>query len=326
MAGAIVFGGAGFIGTHLLRDLAARGVAPLTSADIADPREPVDGVTYEYADVRESITLDGSAYDTIYNLAGLVATPGHPDAEYLRTNVTGAVTVTDWADAHGMRTIVFTSTMSIYPTGDGLKTEQSPLEPLNAYGASKALGERIHARWQAGHPDNRLVVARPAVIFGPGERGNFARLHKLIRRGMFVYPGRKDTVKACGYVTDLVASFEFALGLGRPTTTYNFAYPDRCTIGEICELVSAELGKAPPKALLPLPVMRTAALPFEALESVGLRTGVSRTRIDKLVESTNIYPQFLLDQGFAFPTTLPEGISRWVRSLADDGGVAHDRQ
>ncbi|MBA3249173.1 MAG: NAD(P)-dependent oxidoreductase [Geodermatophilaceae bacterium] len=318
MAGSLVFGGAGFIGTHLLRDLVARGVDPVVSADIADPREPVPGVDYRYADVRQAIQLDGSPYDTIYNLAGLVATPGHPDGEYYRTNVTGAVTVTDFADAHGIRTIVFTSTMSIYPTGNELKTEQSALEPLNAYGASKALGESIHRRWQAGHADNRLVVARPAVIFGPGERGNFQRLHRLIRRGLFVYPGRKDTVKACGYVTDLVASFEFVLGLPGNSHVYNFAYPDRCTIGDICQLISAELDKPEPRALLPLPVMRAGALPFEALESAGLRTGISRTRIEKLVESTNIYPQFLLDQGFRFPTTLSEGIHRWAQSLGTD--------
>ncbi|MBA3524891.1 MAG: NAD(P)-dependent oxidoreductase, partial [Geodermatophilaceae bacterium] len=35
MAGTIVFGGAGFIGTHLLRDLRSRGIGPLVSADIA---------------------------------------------------------------------------------------------------------------------------------------------------------------------------------------------------------------------------------------------------------------------------------------------------
>lgn len=314
MAGTIVFGGAGFIGTHLLRDLAARGVAPLVSADIAAPRDPVEGVDYIDCDVRCEIDLDGSGFDTIYNLAGLVATPGHPDAEYYRTNATGAVTVCDFAEKFGIRTMVFTSTMSIYPTGDELKTEASPIDPANAYGASKAIGESIHRRWLDSHPGNRLVITRPAVIFGPGERGNFARLHRLLQRGWFVYPGRQDTIKACGYVTDLVQSFGFVLGLPGRYHLYNFAYPERCTIGDICGLISAELGRPAPRARLPLALMSAGARPFEGLESLGLRTGINRARIAKLVESTNIYPGFLLARGFEYPTSLQEGVRDWLSS------------
>jgi nucleoside-diphosphate-sugar epimerase len=310
-----VFGGAGFIGTHLLRDLAARGVSPLVSADIVDPPTPVDGVRYLSCDVRHPIQLDGAAFDTVYNLAGLVATPGHPDAEYYRTNATGAVTVCDFADRHDIRTICFTSTMSIYPTGDSLKTESSPIEPVNAYGASKAIGESIHRRWLDGHPDNRLVISRPAVIFGPGERGNFQRLHRLIQRGWFVYPGRRDTVKACGYVTDLVRSFHFVLALPGRYHLYNFAYPERCTISDIVGLVSSELGRPAPRTTLPLSLMSAGARPFEGLEVLGLRTGINRARIAKLVESTNIYPAFLLEQGFDYSTSLREGVREWLHSL-----------
>ncbi len=318
MAGALILGGSGFIGTHLLRDLADRGCSPLISGDIAVASDPVPGVDYRYCDVREPIELDVSGVDTIYNLAGLVATPGHPDAEYFRTNVTGAASVCDFAETVGVRTIVFTSTMSIYPTGEELKVESSPLDPLNAYGESKAIGEGIHRRWLDADEANRLVVARPAAIFGPGERGNFRRLHTLLRKGWFVYPGRRDTIKACGYVTDLVDSFAFALGQPGREVVYNFAYPDRCTIADICKLISAELGRPEPHRNVPLGVMQGAARGFELLEPLGLSFGVSRARIGKLVESTNIYPQLLLERGFEFRTSLCDGIREWVQSIDDD--------
>jgi hypothetical protein len=44
---------------------------------------------------------------------------------------------------------------------------------------------------------------RPGVVHGLAERGNFTRALKGRR---FVYPGRTDTVKACGYVDDLISS------------------------------------------------------------------------------------------------------------------------
>jgi nucleoside-diphosphate-sugar epimerase len=78
MAGALVAGGAGFIGNHLLADLRRRGIAPLVSVDIAEPLSPVDGVVYRRADVRQQLHLDPSGIEVIYNLAGLVGSPDHP--------------------------------------------------------------------------------------------------------------------------------------------------------------------------------------------------------------------------------------------------------
>lgn len=312
MTGAIVFGGAGFIGSHLLASLVARGYERIVCADVAQPVHRIPGVDYQFCDVRQRIDLDGQGVDEIYNLAGLVTTPGHPAAEYLRTNVAGALRASDFADFHGIQTMVFTSTMSVYPTGEPLKTEQFEPDPVNAYGESKLLAEQVHQQWRRGAAGRRLVVSRPAVIFGPGERGNFARLQRLIASRRFVYPGRRDTIKACGYVSDLVDSFAFITAMTEDETVYNFAYVDRLTIADICHLVAQALGRPDPRAAVPFGAMTSAALPFEFLERVGVRTGISRARLHKLVESTNIYPQLLVDKGFVFGTTPAQGITRWI--------------
>jgi GlcNAc-P-P-Und epimerase len=315
MTGAVVFGGAGFIGSHLLASLVARGYDRIVCADVAEPRRSIPGVEYQFCDVRRRIDLDSHGVDELYNLAGLVTTPGHPAADYLRTNVAGALRTSDFADFHGIDTVVFTSTMSVYPTGESLKTEQTEPDPTNAYGESKLLAEQVHQQWRRAASGRHLVVSRPAVIFGPGERGNFARLHRLIAGRRFVYPGRRDTIKACGYVSDLIDSFAFVADMTQDETLYNFAYVDRLTIAEICHLVAQAIGRADPRVAVPFSAMATAALPFEALERVGVRTGISRARLHKLVESTNIYPQLLVDKGFEFGTSPSEGVSRWVNSL-----------
>ena len=77
--------------------------------------------------------------------------------------------------------------------------------PNTAYGISKLVAEKIHEKWQNGDTAHRqLTIVRPGVVFGKGENGNFTRLYWAIRGHKFAYPGRKDTIKACIYVKELV--------------------------------------------------------------------------------------------------------------------------
>lgn len=88
----IIFGGAGFVGTHLAADLvASRKYERVVSVDIGPPRANIAGVEYLFHDVRESIDpniANGSPAD-IFNLAAVHVTPGHPDGDYYYTNVLG---------------------------------------------------------------------------------------------------------------------------------------------------------------------------------------------------------------------------------------------
>lgn len=310
---AVVFGGAGFIGFHLMRELAARGdFEAIVSADIAAPTWRVDGVAYETCDVRQAIpdALCPGATD-IYNLAAVHQTPGHPYHAYYETNVFGALNICEFARRTQAPRITFTSTMSVYGPSESPKTEASTPEPIAAYGWSKWMGERIHQTWRAETPGRRLMIVRPAVIYGRGERGNLTRLAAALKKRAFVYPGRKDTTKACGYVGELVRAMVFADDLGREEFLFNFAYPVAPTIEDICTAYHEVGGLPKPLGVLPLPVMKAAALPFEALNAIGVRNPINRERLLKLVRSTFIVPQALLDAGYAFETDLPESLRRW---------------
>jgi nucleoside-diphosphate-sugar epimerase len=81
----------------------------------------------------------------------------------------------------------------------------------------------------------KLVICRPAVIFGHGEGGNFTRMAKLLKKGFFIYPGRKDTVKACFYVGDLLEAIEYAARHNQRFTLLNGCYPDRYTMEQIVD-------------------------------------------------------------------------------------------
>jgi GlcNAc-P-P-Und epimerase len=312
---AIVFGGAGFIGSHLIKKLVESGqYSKVICADVSSPRFEVEGVDYVTADVRREIPI-GLADPTpseIFNLAAIHVTPGHPDWEYFDTNVMGAVQVCRFASAIGCNSIIFTSSISVYGPSEQALDEDAEPAPTSAYGRSKLAAEGIHKLWQVQQPgERRLTVVRPAVIYGLTERGNFTRLSRLLARGAFIYPGRRDTIKSCGYVKDLVESLSFMSARNSGVLTYNFCYNERYTISEICGAFCEAAGYKHPRITCPIWFMNLAALPFEVLQKIGINTGINRARVQKLWLSTNIVPKRLLERGFAFKYKLDGSLRDW---------------
>lgn len=308
----VVFGGSGFIGTHLLRRLADAGDHHVISMDLKAPQTRIGGVGYRKVDVRN---LEGVRLPTdtvrIYNLAAVHTTPGHATHEYYDTNVAGALEVIKLAESVDVKEIVFSSSISIYGPGEDRKTETSIPAPTSAYGSSKFLAEKIHRNWLEGADDRKLVIARPAVVFGLGEGGNFTRLASLCRKGLFPYPGRRDTIKSCISVDDLLDAIEFARNSAPRYVLFNGAYPQRYTIEQI---VNAFISKHFPKTQVmnvPQWILISAAKMLSVVDFFNL--GIHPERVLKLIRSTDVYPQWLIENGKEFPNALEEALDKWGR-------------
>jgi nucleoside-diphosphate-sugar epimerase len=303
MPDALIIGGAGFIGRRLAKSLLAEGKSV----------EIVDILSQTPVDIRSPLPdwLSGDAGTVLYFLAAVHRTPGHPDTEYFRTNVDGARHVAAFAERRGIRQIVFTSSIAVYGPDEREKDEDALPAPVTAYGRSKLQAERILSRWQRAASGRQLVIARPAVVFGPGESGNFTRLANALRYRFFAYPGRRDTVKGCCFVDDLIDSFGFALDTREDHFLYNFAYPHPYTIEAICDAFHQSGGLPRPVGVVPAGALRIAAALAEGMAAMGIQTGINRARLAKLTSSTRIAPAQLLRLGYQFPTDLRNALTLW---------------
>ena len=189
---AIVTGGAGFIGSHVVEALLARGDEVHVLDDLSKgARERVAaGAELHVADIRDpDAVFDAARPEAVFHLAAQAdvrTSVERPDYD-ADVNVLGTTRILEAARRHGA-TIVFSSTGgAIYGECDGPAPETAPRQPLAPYGTSKLCGEEYLATWNrlygTGH-----VSLRFGNVYGPrqephGEAGVVAIFMGLLRDG-----------------------------------------------------------------------------------------------------------------------------------------------
>lgn len=312
----IIFGGCGFIGTHMANLLRAQYPdAKICIVDLlADESKSTEVISYRRLDVRNPIELQGwfGKNTLIFNFAAIHRTPGHPDYAYFETNIRGAENVCDFARKHGVENIVFTSSIAPYGAAEELKTEETLPTPNTPYGISKLVAEKIHREWAAEDSNRRLSIVRPGIVFGTGENGNMTRLYRALKKRKFAYAGRKDTIKACIYVKDLVRVM-LAMAENQNADRiqlHNCCYYPSFTIEQIANtmLKATDMNRHIP--YIPKKPMMAAATICGVLGGLGL--GICPARVKKLMISTNIDGQKLA-KNYPISYTLEDAFKDWYK-------------
>jgi len=324
----IITGGTGFIGTHLTKLIKEHCPdAQVWNLDIVKPGTPNPVVKDYKPALREGQTLL-SAYvecdirkpigdlpftptkdDIIFNFAAVHRTPGHEDHEYFETNIRGAENVCVFAEKWGIKKMVFTSSIAPYGAAEELKEETTLPTPNTPYGISKLVAEKIHQAWQNGGKDRHLTIVRPGVVFGKGENGNFTRLYWAIRGHKFAYPGRKDTIKACIYVKELVRFILWNVTERKsPFEIYNCCFEPAYTIEHIVQAMKKVTGLTQFVPDIPNWIIMPTATIIGAL---GAPMGICPARVKKLQISTNICGKKLAECGYEFKWSFEEALEDW---------------
>ncbi|MCI0486440.1 MAG: GDP-mannose 4,6-dehydratase [Blastocatellia bacterium] len=172
----LVTGGAGFIGSELVRQVAALNATVLVVDNLINGRrENLDGLSDEqvrlvFADVRDDKSMAGlmKGVDIVFHLACLgVRHSIHSPHENHAVNATATLELLTAAKEAGVERFVYVSSSEVYGTARWAPmTEEHPTFPLTVYGASKLAGEcyarAFHRTY--GYP---AVVVRPFNTYGP---------------------------------------------------------------------------------------------------------------------------------------------------------------
>lgn len=323
MKSCVIFGGSGFVGTHLTRRLLASSrFDRVVIADIRmTPLVGTPGVDYLRCDVRRQIphSIAGARdVDWIFNLAAIHREPGHLPEEYFETNLGGAENITAFAREIGCRNIYFTSSISVYGPTHGPTTELSPIRPISPYGGSKYPAELIHRIWAHESPARRLIISRPGVLYGAGDPGNILRMINSLRKGYFVLPGSPRIIKAFGYIEGLLDSIEATMSADDREITYNYAETPAETLGDIISVTREFFNVRAATPSLPLSLLLPLAHVIQAI--AGSKNPIHPVRVRKAATATHIVPAELQRRAFPFRFSFRQSLEHWAAVAPEDFG------
>ena len=160
LAHLLVTGGAGYIGSHALRALRRAGHTAVVVDDLRAGRADFVGDTPllkadvgDRAAIADAFAHYGPIDGVLHFAASLqVGESVEKPLAYYRNNVAAAATLIEQAVAHGARAFVLSSTAAVYGSvTESPIRESTPLAPINPYGASKMMVERILADTETAH-------------------------------------------------------------------------------------------------------------------------------------------------------------------------------
>jgi UDP-glucose 4-epimerase len=147
----LVTGGAGYIGSFVVRHLLDAGHAPVVYDNLYSGHrwaaQEAELVVGDLGDrPRLEALLGGRGFDAVVHCAAhiWVGESVRNPAKYYRNNTSNAIRLFDLCALYGIRYVVFSSTAAVYGEPDlELIPETAPLAPINPYGASKMMAERV---------------------------------------------------------------------------------------------------------------------------------------------------------------------------------------
>jgi 2-alkyl-3-oxoalkanoate reductase len=268
-----VTGAAGFLGGAVARAHVAAGDEVVTLAR-RDPR--VDGAEYRKGDLHDHGYIHSALrrVDVVQHIAARVRPIGRVD-EFRSDNVDLTMAVFRAAVAAGARGFVHCSSPSVVFAGAPIRgaDETLPRAPLAAspYSVTKAEAEaELHAAVRGGI-DLPVVILRPHLIWGPGDRHLLPGLLRSARLGVLPRPTGPDAIVDPIYVADaarahLLSARSFDDLASLPIRTYGVSGPERVSLWDAATgLIEAATGTRPRTLRVPRPALWTLGLGGEVL-------------------------------------------------------------
>jgi len=291
----LVTGGSGFLGSHLVEALVARGeeVRALVRPTSRTAHLASLGVELAYGDLSDPDSLRAAVGDVerIYHCAALAADWGTWEA-FRAANGTGVRNLLEAAVAVGVSKFIHVSTTDVYGHPDYPAGESAPYRLRGwPYGDTKIEGERLAWTYHREH-GLPVTVVRPVNVYGPRSTTFVVEIVELLKSGSMIHIGNGRKPAGLGYVTNVVDVLLRAADSEKSTgQAYNAADGSDVTWRQYVDRLAQIVGVPRPRLVIPHRLAYLAGWAMEkAYGALRLR---SRPLLTRMVAEV-----FGTDQGF----------------------------
>ena len=287
----LVTGGAGFVGSHVVDALLARGERVRVLVRATTDRRFLDAarvalVTGDVGDESprgaEELAAAVAGVSLVIHAAGI--TQARRAEDFARVNARGTGRLAGAAAAAGVpRLVLISSQAAAGPSPEGrARVEHDADAPVSAYGESKRAGE-VAARAALEGTGTELVIVRPPSVYGPRDRA-FLELFRLVKGGIVPLHHASRQWVSLVHAGDLASGILAAASRGRAGSTYYVTDGAPRTSAAIVDAIARALGRNPLRLDVPRTVLDLAV---GAAEGWTAWTGQpARLTRDRVVEWT----------------------------------------
>ena len=282
----LITGANGFIGTYLVQELLKDNYKLILldkefSSEKLNKQKNIKQIVWDISEDKTSNANIPKDIDVVFHLASYVhKVPKSKKEEEVvkKINIDGLIRLLNTLPKT-VKQFIFFSSVSVYgiQNGTGI-TEDHPTEPTTIYGETKLQAEKILKDW--GKQNNVITTSiRLPVVYGPGVKGNFLSLIKLIDRRIYFPIGSGENQRSMIHVKNIVDAVKFIINMKKmDNKIYNLSDEDDYSISELYRIISAELGKKNHSFYIP----------------ITLATNIAMI-LDKCLSITRLKPPFILD-------------------------------
>lgn len=260
--------------------------------------------------------IPASPVNTIIHLAGKAhdLKNSSDDAAYFRINTSLTIQLFDIFLKSGAETFIyFSSVKAVADRVDGVLLENMVPDPQTAYGKSKLQAEEylLSKKLPEG---KRVIILRPCMIHGPGNKGNLNLLYQFVSKGipypLAAYQNKRSFLSIdniCFIVHQLIQHPAIASGI------YNVADDETLSTNEVVTIIAETLQRKPKLWAIPKPFLQTIAAIGDKIKLPLNSERLKKLTSDYVVSNDKVKNALQVDH---LPVTASEGLRKTIKNFS----------